>query len=238
MASEALPAAGLCARLSVQRGDRTRSFQLEVALDFGPGLGVLFGPSGSGKTTVLSAIAGLLRPESGRVTLLGEVLFDAQRRLDLAPNQRRVALVFQSLALFPHLDALHNVAYGVPGPASRAERAERANAWLTRMRVAHLARRYPSSFSGGEAQRVALARALASEPRALLLDEPFSALDQALASELGAELVDHVNSLSLPAVLVTHDRKLARELGREVTLLRAGRVERVGPASEVLAERE
>jgi molybdate transport system ATP-binding protein len=199
-------------------------------------LSVLFGPSGSGKTTILSAIAGLLRPEAGRVALAGETLFDSRAGVDLAPNQRRVALVFQSLALFPHLDALANVAYGLPGKGSRAERSERANAWLTRMRVPHLARRYPNSFSGGEAQRVALARALASAPRALLLDEPFSALDQALVNELCAELALHIDSLSLPAVLVTHDRRLARELGGQLTLLRAGRVERVGPAREVLAE--
>jgi molybdate transport system ATP-binding protein len=164
------------------------------------------------------------------------VLFDARTGLDCPPHRRRVALLFQSLALFPHLDALGNVAYGVPDKVGKAEREQRAHAWLSRMRVAQLARRYPSSFSGGEAQRVALARALASEPRALLLDEPFSALDQGLVNELSTELVEHVNALSLPVVLVTHDRKLARALGREVTLLRAGRVERVGLASELLAE--
>jgi molybdate transport system ATP-binding protein len=235
MASEALRSPRLSARLGLSRGQAELGFTLDVALDFGPGLSVLFGPSGSGKTTILSAIAGLLRPATGSVTLAGETLFDAQRRIDLAPDRRRVALVFQSLALFPHLDALGNVAYGVPGTSTKAERSERANAWLGRMRVAHLARRYPSSFSGGEAQRVALARALASEPRALLLDEPFSALDQALVSQLSAELADHVDALSLPVVLVTHDRNLARELGREVTLLRAGRIEQVGPAKQVLA---
>jgi molybdate transport system ATP-binding protein len=234
MASEALRSPRLSAQLGLSRGRAEQSFTLDVALDFGPGLSVLFGPSGSGKTTILSAIAGLLRPATGSITLAGETLFDAQRRIDLAPDRRRVALVFQSLALFPHLDALGNVAYGVPGTSTKAERAERANAWLGRMRVAHLARRYPSSFSGGEAQRVALARALASEPRALLLDEPFSALDQALVSQLSAELASHVDSLSLPVVLVTHDRNLAREHGREVTLLRAGRIEQVGPAKQVL----
>jgi len=236
MVSEPRPPARLSAQLSLRRSAKQASFALDVALDFGPGLSVLFGPSGAGKTTILSAIAGLLRPDAGRVALSGRALFDSREGVDLPPNQRQVALVFQSLALFPHLDALGNVAYGIPGKASQAERAERANAWLTRMRVAHLSRRYPNSFSGGEAQRVALARALASEPRALLLDEPFSALDRALVSELSAELVDHVNSLSLPVVLVTHDRKLARELGGELTLLRAGHVERVGPAREVLAE--
>ncbi len=106
------------------------------------------------------------------------------------------------------------------------------------MRVEHLARRYPDGYSGGEAQRVALARALASEPRGVALDEPFSALDQHLASELSAELTRHVDSLSLPVVLVTHDRLLARRLGQTVTLLRAGRVEQVGLAREVLSDRE
>jgi molybdate transport system ATP-binding protein len=235
MVSESSAAAGLIAQISLRRGQKEVGFSLDVALEFGPGLSVLFGPSASGKTTILSAIAGLLRPAAGRITLSGQTLFDGRAGIDLAPNLRRVALVFQSLALFPHLDALGNVGYGVPGNATTSERSERANAWLTRMRVGHLARRYPSSFSGGEGQRVALARALASEPRALLLDEPFSALDQTLVSELSAELVDHVRALSLPVVLVTHDRKLARELGSELTLLREGRVERVGPARVVLA---
>ncbi|HEX3776662.1 MAG TPA: ATP-binding cassette domain-containing protein, partial [Polyangiaceae bacterium] len=146
--------------------------------------------------------------------------------------------VFQSLALFPHLDAKKNVEFGVPRSIARAERHERALGWLERMRVGHLARRFPASFSGGEAQRVALARALASEPRALLLDEPFSALDQELARELGAELAEHIASTPMPVVLVTHDRALARRMGERVTLLRGGKVERVGSAEELLAERE
>ena len=235
MASESGAPARLTAQIRLQRGPPNVGFSFDVALDFGPGLSVLFGPSASGKTSILSAIAGLLRPDAGRVTLSGQTLFDGKAGIDLAPNQRRVALVFQSLALFPHLDALGNVGYGVRGNTTKGERLEKANTWLARMRVGHLGRRYPSSFSGGEAQRVALARALASEPRALLLDEPFSALDGALVHELGTELVNHVNALSLPVVLVTHDRRLARALGGELTLLRAGRVERVGPASAVLA---
>jgi len=236
MVSDSLGDTRLIAELGLRRGDAERAFRLRVTLDFGPGLSVLFGPSGAGKTTILSLLAGLLRPDTGCITLAGEKLFDARAGRDCPPHQRRIALVFQSLALFPHLDALGNVAYGVPGKPSKVERAERAHAWLSRMRVAELGGRYPSSFSGGEAQRVALARALASEPRALLLDEPFSALDQGLANELSAELVDHVDALSLPTVLVTHDRNLVRTLGGEVTLLRSGRVERVGPASELLAD--
>jgi molybdate transport system ATP-binding protein len=228
----------LTAKIGLQRATPAPSFSLDVTLDFGPGLNVLFGPSGSGKTTILSALAGLVRPDSGRVTLGESVLFDAAAAIELLPNERGIALVFQSLALFPHLDALSNVAYGLPRGLSKVERSARAGFWLARTRVEYLARRYPSSFSGGEAQRVALARALASEPRALLLDEPFSSLDQALASELSAELAEYVSTLSLPVVLVTHDRASARALGRELTLLRAGRVEKVGPARELLSESE
>jgi molybdate transport system ATP-binding protein len=224
----------LTAKLGLQRKTLGPSFSLDVTLDFGPGLSVLFGPSGSGKTTILSALAGLLEPDSGHVALGGQVLFDAAAGVDVPPNERRIALVFQSLALFPHKDALGNVAYGVPRGLSNAERSARAGSWLARMRVEHLARRYPSGFSGGEGQRVALARALASEPRALLLDEPFSSLDQGLANELSAEIAEYVSTISLPVVLVTHDRAAARELGRELTLLRAGRVERVGLARELL----
>ncbi len=228
----------LTAKLALERETSQPSFSLDVTLDFGPGLSVLFGPSGSGKTTILSALAGLLRPDSGLVTLGGKALFDAAARIDLPPNERRVALVFQSLALFPHRDALANVAYGVPRGLPKTERLARAGSWLARMRVEHLARRYPNSLSGGEAQRVALARALASEPRALLLDEPFSSLDQGLARELSVEIAEYVSTASLPVVLVTHDRAVARRLGRELTLLRAGRVEKVGLARELLSDPE
>src|SRR5436190_20631388 len=151
MASEAPLDARLKAELSLQRGQAEIAVRLDVRLDFGPGLSVLFGPSGAGKTTILSAIAGLLRPDAGTVTLAGSTLFDARAGVDCPPQQRRVALVFQSLALFPHLDALGNVAYGVPRTTSKGERTERAMAWLTRMRVAELAHRRPNSFSGGEA---------------------------------------------------------------------------------------
>ncbi len=226
----------LHARLALRRTIAEASFSLDVTVRFAPGLSVLFGPSGSGKTTILATLAGLLRPDSGQVRLGEQTLFDADAGLDLQPNERRIALVFQSLALFPHLDALGNVAYGLPRGLAPAERVARAQHWLERMRVAHVARRFPHSYSGGEAQRVALARALASEPRALLLDEPFSALDQRLTRELSAELSEYVSSVSLPVVLVTHDRVLARALGRELILLKDGRVERVGLAREMLAE--
>ncbi|MBK7857641.1 MAG: ATP-binding cassette domain-containing protein [Archangiaceae bacterium] len=176
-----------------------------------PGVTVLFGPSGAGKSTCLSVIAGLLEPDSG-VVKLGDVVLSA-----LPPHRRRVALVFQSLALFPHLDALSNVAYGA---RSRAE----ALRWLERTRAAHTASRRPAELSGGEAQRVALARALASEPKVLLLDEPFSAMDLKLRRELGAELLEVVRGVGLPTVLVTHDAEDAAAFGDRRVRLEAGRV--------------
>jgi len=227
----------LRARLALQRPGPEPRFSLDVALDLGPGMNVLFGPSGSGKSTILTTIAGLLRPDVGHVALGDDVLFDSATRLDRPANERKIALVFQSLALFPHLDALSNVAYGLPRSLSKAEQREHAAGWLRRMRVEHVASRRPRSLAGGEAQRVALARALATDPRALLLDEPFSALDRELVHELCAELSSYVSAARIPVLLVTHDRALAVEVGGETTLLRAGRVVAVGPAASVLEER-
>ncbi|MFH0902057.1 MAG: ATP-binding cassette domain-containing protein, partial [Pseudomonadota bacterium] len=136
--------------------------RLEARLEVGPGITVLFGPSGAGKSTCLLAVAGLLRPSRGRVVLGRTALFDAEKGIDMPPHRRRVALVFQSLALFPHMTAVENVAFGLPDRTARGERRRLAAVWLERMRVGHLANRRPATFSGGEAQRVALARALAS----------------------------------------------------------------------------
>ncbi len=201
--------------------------RLDVRLELDEGITVVMGPSGAGKTTLLSSIAGLLRPNGGRIMLGGHLLFDQQEAVFLPPHQRRVALVFQSLALFPHLRAWENVAYGLP-PGPRSARRDRAMTWLERAQVAHLAERRPETLSGGEAQRVAFARALASEPLALLLDEPFSALDGGLRRELGEALRSLVGSAAIPAILVTHDRADAENLGRRIVELEAGRV--IGPA--------
>lgn len=186
--------------------------RLDVELTVPPGITVLCGPSGAGKSTCLSVIAGLLKPEAGSRVTLG-----ADDLLALPPHRRKVALVFQSLALFPHLDVLANVAYGARSKAD-------ALAWLERARVPHVAHRKPTELSGGEAQRVALARALASEPRVLLLDEPFSALDPLLRERLGEEVKSWATSLSIPTLLVTHDRRDAAQLGSRVLYLEGGRL--------------
>jgi molybdate transport system ATP-binding protein len=197
--------------------------RLDVDLEIGAGITAVTGPSGAGKTTLLTTVAGLVPPDTGRIVLDGVELFDGERRVSVPAHRRRVALVFQSLALFPHLSAWENVAYGLP-PGPREARRERALRWLERAQVAHRVDRLPASLSGGEAQRVALARALASEPRALLLDEPFSALDDELRSQLGADLRTLVDQLGIPAILVTHHREDAATLGSRTLALSQGRV--------------
>jgi ABC-type sulfate/molybdate transport systems ATPase subunit len=209
------------ARVAGEIPDRPR---LDVDLTFGSGIAAVMGPSGAGKTTLLTAIAGLVRPDAGRIALGDTVLFDRDARTFVPPHERRIALVFQSLALFPHLSARENVAYGLRAK-TRAERRDQAMLWLTRCRVEHLADRVPASLSGGEAQRVALARALASAPRVLLLDEPFSALDRVLRSELSADLGALVSELGIIAVLVTHHEEDAQTLGSRRVTLSDGRVE-------------
>ena len=161
--------------------------------------------------------------EAGRVALAGAELFNSETGASVPAHQRRVALVFQSLALFPHLSAWENVAYGLRA-VPRGARRERALAWLGRTHGGPLADRAPASLSGGEAQRVALARALASEPQALLLDEPFSALDRGLRQQLGAELKALVSELGIPAVLVTNHPEDAERLGSRTLWLERGRL--------------
>ncbi len=204
--------------------------RLDVELAFGEGVTALLGPSGAGKSSLLAVVAGLLAPRRGTVVLDGTVLTDTERGVHVPAHQRRVALVFQSLALFPHMSALENVAYGIPVATARTakERLQVAQGWLARAHVAHVEGRRPSTLSGGEAQRVALARALASQPRALLLDEPFSALDASLREELGSELKALVDELRVPTVFVTHDLTDAAAFASRSIHLDAGRVRAEG----------
>lgn len=206
--------------------------QLDVAFEVPPGVTVLFGPSGAGKSRSLACIAGLLSPHRGRITLGEDVWFDSERREERAIHERRVAYLFQSLALFPHMTALENVAYGISRKLPSEERRRRALQMLTRMRVPELARRKPHSFSGGEAQRVALARAFAMEPRVILLDEPFSALDAGVKAELLHEIRGQLAKGSIPTVLVTHQPEEAEILGERVVFLEKGSVTKVSSMDE------
>jgi molybdate transport system ATP-binding protein len=201
-------------------------FSLDVAFDAPAGFTILSGPSGSGKSTLLAAIAGLLRPARGRVTLGTETWFDAERGIDVAPHRRRVAIVFQSLALFPHMTASENVAYGMARSLQRKARRVRGAALLDRLRVAHVADRKPPTFSGGEAQRVAVARALATDPRVVLLDEPFSALDPGLRRDLAKDVREILRELAVPVVLVTHQPDEACAPGDRMVKLDRGRITR------------
>jgi molybdate transport system ATP-binding protein len=204
------------------------AFALDVAFEASPGFTVVSGPSGSGKSTLLAAIAGFVRPVRGRIAVGPETWFDADQRVHVPPQKRHVAIVFQSLALFPHLTALENVAYGAPRSLGREARRDLALGLLGRLRVVHVATRRPSTFSGGEAQRVALARALAMRPLAVLLDEPFSALDPKLRRDLVSEVRDVLAELQVPVILVTHQPEEASEPGDRFVQLDDGRVARRG----------
>ncbi|MDB4966617.1 MAG: Molybdenum transport ATP-binding protein ModC [Myxococcales bacterium] len=213
---------------------RGRDFTLDAKFTAEPGVTILYGPSGSGKSTTLGAIAGLLTPSGGRIALGSDVWFDADKRISLPAERRGIAFVFQSLALFPHMTALGNVEYGLPRSMPRAERQSRAHEMLGRMRVAHLAARRPSTFSGGEGQRVALARAFAPAPRLVLLDEPFSAMDRDLRRDFVADVRGYVAEASIPLIHVTHHRNEARALGDRVILIQAGRIQAIGSVEELL----
>ena len=220
----------LAVRLRLDAG----GFQLDVDFDAPPGVTVLFGPSGSGKSTTLSAIAGLAKPAAGRIALGDTVWFDSERGIDVPPEQRLISLVFQSLALFPHLTALANVEYGIARTVPVAERRKRAQAMLERMHVSHVAGRRPRTLSGGEAQRVALARAFVREPKLVLLDEAFSALDRELRNALGADVRALVAESGIPAIVVTHYRIEARAIGERAVTLRDGRVVARGLVRDVV----
>jgi molybdate transport system ATP-binding protein len=194
----------------------------------------LLGPNGSGKSTALAVAAGLIRPDAGRVELDGRVLTDAATGVRVAPHARRTALLGQEPLLFPHLDALENVAFGPRSAGTpRASARAAAQRWLDEVGTGELARRRPAQLSGGQAQRVAVARALAAEPRLLLLDEPLAALDVAVLPALRQTLRRVLAGRT--AVVVTHDPLDALLLADRVVVLSAGRVVEEGPSADVLS---
>jgi molybdate transport system ATP-binding protein len=203
-----------------------RSFRLAVGLELGRETLALVGPSGAGKSSVLRAIAGLLRPERGRIALGGETWLDSEAAIDVPPERRSVGLLFQEYALFPHLDVRANVGFGG---------RERVDELLERFRIAQLADVRPGALSGGERQRVALARALARDPRVLLLDEPLSALDAHTRGVVRGELAELLAELRLPAILVTHDFEDAAALADRIAVVHEGAVLQSGTAAELLA---
>lgn len=207
---------GLAVRLRHQVG----RFSLDLEFAVGDEVLVLFGPSGAGKTMTLRLIAGLERPDRGEVRLGDRVLVSREQGAWTPPQARRCGFVFHDSALFPHLDVRGNVRFGAPDAGARAELART----LETFRIADLADRYPAELSGGETQRVALARALIARPEALLLDEPFSALDAETRRVVGDEVRAAQRAWRIPFVFVTHDRAEAERLGDRMIFIRDGRL--------------
>jgi molybdate transport system ATP-binding protein len=225
--------ANLAARVrKAHRGDAAPSFLLDLNVEVLPGITILFGPSGAGKSTLLDCIAGLTQPDAGRIAIDSEVVFDSEKQVNVPPQRRQIAYVFQSLALFPHMTVEANVGYGLLD-APRQARGRVAEI-LQMFRVETLRARKPREISGGEKQRVALARSLVTLPRVLLLDEPLSGLD----AELKASIIDDLRAWNaarkIPILYVTHSREEVDALGERVIALEHGKIVSEGTPREVL----
>ena len=219
--------------VSVEITKRYPGFTLDVRWSAERSVVGLFGPSGAGKTLTLQCLAGLIRPDAGRIVVDDRVFFDGASGVDLPPQQRRIGYVFQGYALFPHLTVQQNVAFGLRD-RPRAERERRSAEVIERLGLAGLARRYPRALSGGQRQRVALGRALAIDPALLLLDEPLSALDAPLRRALRDELRDVLTNWGTAAVVVTHDFTEAYRLADRIVVYEQGRVIQSAPRAELL----
>ena len=214
--------------ISLKAGD----FGLTVAFEAGGETTAILGPSGAGKSLTLRAIAGLVRPSTGRIALDGESLFDSKDGTDVPARRRGVGYVFQDYALFPHLTVAQNISFGLHGAKGDEKRSAVAD-MVDLLRLHGLEDRYPRRLSGGERQRVALGRALAPHPRLLLLDEPFSALDAPARESLTQEFLMLRERIAVPAILVTHDVAEAYALSSDLVVIERGMVLQSGPRASV-----
>ncbi|WP_313701924.1 ATP-binding cassette domain-containing protein [Achromobacter sp.] len=217
----------LAVRKHMVSGDR--KFELDVQFKSAAKRIALFGPSGAGKSLTLRAVAGLLRPDAGRIVINGRVLFDSETGINLPARSRRVAYLFQDYALFPHLTVAQNIAFGLRRGWLNPRRREvtpEARRWVDAFELGAIVGSYPNEISGGQKQRVALARALMLQPDILLLDEPFSALDSQLRGKMRQELDALQRQLDVPMLLITHDPADVEALADEVFEVREGRVGR------------
>ncbi|MEZ0328881.1 MAG: ATP-binding cassette domain-containing protein [Dissulfuribacterales bacterium] len=206
-------------------------FELDVSFRMKQEMTVIFGPSGSGKTMTLRAIAGLMQPDSGRITVGGRTLFDSSAGVDIPSKDRNVGLLFQDYALFPHMNVEQNIAFPLrPMFSFSLDKGlkRRVHDLMEAFEIGHLAESYPAQLSGGQRQRVALARTLIKKPDILLLDEPFSALDPMLRGKMRTELLRIRERFGVPMILITHDPEDAKVFGKAVLLYEAGRIKPAG----------
>ena len=210
-----------------------KNFVLDLEFRAAPGFTILFGASGAGKTTLLDCIAGLARPDAGRIAIGQRVLLDTAERVDLPPAKRRIGYVFQDLALFPHMTVEQNVEYGL-AHLSPGKRKELSASILQALRIDSLAQRKPRQISGGERQRVALARTLVTNPEVLLLDEPLAALDAPTKARILDDLRAWNHDHGIPILYVTHSREEVFALGERVVVLDGGRILAQGTPHDVL----
>jgi molybdate transport system ATP-binding protein len=221
--------------LTTRLKSRLGSFLLDAQFSLSAPWTVLFGPSGSGKSSVLRMLAGLLRPDRGAVYFHSRTLVDTGNGIFVPPGMRSIGFVAQQPALFQHMSVAENVAFGLRGMSS-GERQRRVEGMLCLLQAESLTRRRPAELSGGEQQRVALARALAPEPRMVLLDEPFSALDAELKERILPRLAGWLEQRKIPAFYVSHNLPEAYQTTAEVIVMHEGRIAAQGPAADVLNE--
>lgn len=206
--------------LTVAINKQLPEYDLQIEFNVSNNISVLFGPSGCGKTTILRCIAGLAKPDNGRIALDQKVLYDSNADLFMPPKDREIGYVFQEYALFPHMDIAKNILYSVKTINEQVQ--QEYTKLLGLLKIEQLVKRFPAQLSGGEQQRVALARALMAGPKILLLDEPLSALDNNIRFELQDELLKMQQIRRIPFVLVTHDRQEAEKLGEQIVFMDKG----------------
>jgi molybdate transport system ATP-binding protein len=213
---------------------RQGRFLVDTELKAGPGITALFGPSGSGKSSVIAMVAGLSRPDSGRIVIDGRVLFDSMAGIDVAPERRRLGVVFQDARLFPHLSVAANLDFG-RDRTPEAERTIDRGAVVEVLGIGHLLERRPAKLSGGEKQRVAIGRALLTSPRILLMDEPLAALDSNRKAELLPFIATLARRFNIPVLYVSHAMDEVLRLADTLVLMEQGRAAAVGPVEDLLA---
>ena len=222
--------------LEVHIEKKLNGFTLRSDFTAGNTATAILGASGCGKSMTLRCIAGIVKPDKGRIVLDGRVLFDSEQHIDLPPQQRGVGLLFQNYALFPNMTVEQNILCGLKAERDNAARKARCAGMLRALRLEELASRRPAELSGGQQQRTALARILVGKPKILMLDEPFSALDSYLREEVEGEVGSLLAGFDGTALLVTHNRDEAYRLCREMIVMDGGEVLRVGTTREVFAD--